>query len=689
MGELILPDYIIYRQVEVDQLGEIWEGENRETGTPVRIRKLAPFFREDPQFIHRFTHEKNRWQGIHHPSLLKLLAMESKDNEYYLIYELPGGVTLKDYLIPGRRMTDLQLARVGRQLLGGLEYLGKLGISHGNLCLNSIWYSSQAGIKTGDYGLFYLMSPAQIASFLASLPPEEKQTYAPEILRSGELIPEADIFSFGSVLYELATLHPFSGNFAYTLEKMELPEGLLHLLGRFLQEDPHLRFKDAGDAAHALEQWSQTLQVTRPSKVIESISAEKTLEIEKKEIPTPFTKSRWLWGGILALILIVAGVIIFWPPPSGIPVYKRIFTRTLPKVEGRIPFDNFAAGEEGATTGKEIEEETIGPVSSDTIVKHREIGTVEIPLTEAKGPYATPPTKKALEAEKKEEEIAHKTESTASKLRAETDYGMMPLGVTSPPGMIFVAGANVSIGSNKGAANEYPRHKQFVPPFYIDRYEVTNAQYEDYIAKTGAPAPPHWQGSNAPVGTGFYPVTNITWLEAYSYSTWAGKRLPTEYEWERMAQAINPEDDYPWGMEFVSGISNLYDSGIGSLRPIGCFIQDRSAVGAYDAMGNAVEWTSSIYQPYAGNTVSDPKYNGGYRVARGGSYLMKAINVRISLRIPLNPSQRYLDGGFRCARDIQVPESVVQISVPRYTFSSSPHSFLRLEKSRQAQPKTP
>jgi formylglycine-generating enzyme required for sulfatase activity len=681
MGERILRDYRIYRRAGTDRLGGIWEGENQKTGTPVRIRKLAPFFRQDPQFIYRFTHEKTRWQGMHHPSLLKLLAMESKENEYYLIYEQPSGVNLKDYLIPGRRMTDLQLARVGRQLLGGLEYLEKLGIRHGYLSLKSVWYSSQGDIKTGDYGLFHLMSPAQIASFFASLPPEEKLTYAPEFLRSGELNPESDIYSFGSMFYELATLHPFTGNLAYLLEKKELPEGLWHILSRLLQEDPQLRFQDAGDAALALEQWSQTLQVTRPSKVIEAISGETVLESEKRESVTLFTKNRWLWGVVLALVLITAGVIIFWPP-GGIPIYKRIMTRPLPKIEGRIPFDNVSTGEEGETARKEIEEETIGPVSIDTLAKQRDIGFVEIPLTESKGPYVTPLPSQALAVKEKEEEITRKTESAASKLRAETDYGMMPLGVSTPPGMIYVAGANVFIGSNKGAANEYPRHKQYVPPFFIDRYEVTNAQYEDYVARTGAPAPPHWQGNSVPAGAEFYPVTNITWLEAYSYSTWAGKRLPTEDEWERMAQASNPEDVYPWGMEFYSGISNLYDSGVGSLRLVGHFPQDRSAVGAYDVMGNAFEWTSSIYQPYAGNTIADPKYNGGYRVARGGSYLMKAINVRISLRIPLDSSQRYLDGGFRCARDIQVPESVVQNAVPRYTFSFNPLLFSGLEQSR-------
>lgn len=689
MEELILQNYKTYRRVKEDRLGEIWEGEHRQTGQKVRIRKLAAFFREDTQFSKRFFHEKTKWMGMHHPALLTLLSMDPYGDNYFLVYEEPVGVSLEDYLVPGRRMSDLQLARVGRQLLGGLDYLEKQDVFHGGISLNSVWYSSESGIKTGDYGLFQLMSPTQRDGYLASMTAEEKRFYAPEMFGTGKMTTGGDLFSLGILLYELTTLRQYPGTFNPSNEKERIPHQLLHLLGRFLQEDPGLRFPNAGEAALSLEQWAQSLQVTRPSMILENLPELETAKPEKKSNLPVFLRNRSLWVFLLILLISFIGIEVFKPFPRKLQKSPPLNLRPLPRVEGEIPRDNGYPQKEDAPSGSEgIEEETLGPAKRETTETLSQEGSLAKPLAERKEPYVTPPLKKSRPGTE-EETTPGKNVSTNESLQQETDYGFFEPTANQPPGMIMVQGALVSIGSDNRSANESPRHTVLIPAFYIDRFEVTNTQYEAFIQESGYPAPPSWGSRQAPPGQESYPVTNITWQEAYSYSTWAGKRLPTEEEWERVAQAANADNYYPWGMEFVSGMSNLFDSGVGTLRPIGQYQRDKSRIGCFDVMGNAAEWTASYYQPYSGNTVSDSRYGTAYRVVRGGSYLTKAKDVRISGRFPRNPTLRSGDIGFRCARDITVSRSVVQIPVPRYTFSSRVSPALRAGNLRWALQETP
>src|SRR3990172_5037164 len=128
----------------------------------------------------------------------------------------------------------------------------------------------------------------------------------------------------------------------------------------------------------------------------------------------------------------------------------------------------------------------------------------------------------------------------------------------------------------------------------------------EFITVTAAPAPPYWTQRAYPEGKASHPVTNVTWYSAGIYCVWAGKRLPTEAEWEKAARGPGG-NKYPWGNEYDEKKANLFK---GKTVPAGSFETDKSYYGVYDMGGNVMEWTDSWYEPYPGATIINKDYEG-------------------------------------------------------------------------------
>jgi iron(II)-dependent oxidoreductase len=222
-------------------------------------------------------------------------------------------------------------------------------------------------------------------------------------------------------------------------------------------------------------------------------------------------------------------------------------------------------------------------------------------------------------------------------------------------GVVEVPAATHEIGaSERGFAydNERPRHEVELAGFLIDRAPVTNAAFADYLEETGAEPPLYWErdgdgwvtttfGRRAPL-TPEAPVVHVDHTQAAAFAAWAGKRLPTELEWEAAAVGADP------------AAANL-DHAAFATRPPG--VETASDAGPLGMLGDVWEWTSSDFEAYPGFEAfpypeySEVFYGDEHRVLRGGSWATRRNVIRTSFRNWDLPERRQIFSGFRCAAD--------------------------------------
>ena len=216
--------------------------------------------------------------------------------------------------------------------------------------------------------------------------------------------------------------------------------------------------------------------------------------------------------------------------------------------------------------------------------------------------------------------------------------------------MVSVPAGEFIMGSDDPEAddNEKPTSKVFVGAFLIDEFEVTNARYLRCI-EAGSCTRPIGRGYDDPTKANL-PVTIISWQQAVAYCRWAGKRLPTEAEWEKAARGGDGRR-YPWGNSFEAKRANVgYTAGT---TPVGSLPTGASPYGAMDMAGNVWEWTASLYKPYPYDPHDGREdLNGrGSRVERGGSWYHPPRQARTTRRTAAGHIYRRIsDLGFRCAK---------------------------------------
>jgi formylglycine-generating enzyme required for sulfatase activity len=225
------------------------------------------------------------------------------------------------------------------------------------------------------------------------------------------------------------------------------------------------------------------------------------------------------------------------------------------------------------------------------------------------------------------------------------------------PAGVFVMGSRED---NPEADNdEYPQHEVVLDGFWIDRTEVTNGRYEQCVAAADCD-PPSEAGSYSrdsyygDLQFVDYPVVWVSWHDAVSYCEWAGKRLPTEAEWEKAARGTDGRE-YPWGNSPPDETLANYGENVGDTTEVGKYSpQGDSPYGCVDMAGNVLEWVADWYNVdyYSTAPRENPTGPGPgslkARVARGGSWLYPARRARAPLRVDRKPELREGNIGFRC-----------------------------------------
>jgi formylglycine-generating enzyme len=264
--------------------------------------------------------------------------------------------------------------------------------------------------------------------------------------------------------------------------------------------------------------------------------------------------------------------------------------------------------------------------------------------------------------------------------------------------MVLIPAGEFWMGSSDGEGDEdeHPRHRVALSAFYLDQYEVTNRLFQQFIQQTGYRTTAEREGSawafvegkgweetkganwqkpeaGATVfdsGRAEHPVVCVSWDDAQAYCRWAGKRLPTEAEFEYATRA-GTETTYWWGdgnpgkrrvaniadesaKHLLQNIMKGYNDGYVRTAPVGSF--ETNPFGLHDMTGNVWEWVGDWYDEkyYSKSPARNPTgpSSGEYRVIRGGSWLYVPVNVRSALRGGYTPPRRDGDIGFRCAQDV-------------------------------------
>ena len=241
--------------------------------------------------------------------------------------------------------------------------------------------------------------------------------------------------------------------------------------------------------------------------------------------------------------------------------------------------------------------------------------------------------------------------------------------------MLLIPEGKFILGSNDYDRDEFPEQEVYLGDFYIDKYEVSNADYKKFAESPLGSAPISWKNGTYDPSSADLPVL-VTFNEADAYAKWAGKRLPTEQEWEKSARGGTEFLEkglpriYPWGRSFsnskANGLNFWQQAGLQSdlkekaldkspaLLSVRSFEKEgASPYSIVNMAGNAQEWTSSWFMPYNDNHYTDGRYGKQYKVVRGGAYFSDASSLRSSRReiggIPTLDKDNL--AGFRCAKD--------------------------------------
>jgi ergothioneine biosynthesis protein EgtB len=269
-----------------------------------------------------------------------------------------------------------------------------------------------------------------------------------------------------------------------------------------------------------------------------------------------------------------------------------------------------------------------------------------------------------------------------------------PESKTKVEGVAEIEGGLFSLGfKGEGFSwdNEKPAHQVFLQDYQIDKALVTNAEYLEFMRDGGYQdfrwwfsegfetikseqwqAPLYWElhdgewlirdfsGLHPVNDRAEDPVSHVSYFEASAFAKWAGKRLPTEAEWEKAAcydAERKVKRRFPWGdTDPASGNTNLYENGFWSVAPVGAFPDGANSYGCQQMIGDVWEWTTSDYVPYPGFKTEFVEYNDKWfvnqKVLRGGSFATPQLHIRTTYRNFFHAHERWMISGFRCARDL-------------------------------------
>jgi serine/threonine-protein kinase len=620
IGTSIDNKYQIVSRIGSGSLGTVYRAMRMRIGDLVAIKVLRSDLVADQQSVERFRRNAQAASRLKHPGLVTIYDFGvSFQGLVYVVMELIEGQSLRRLMDQQGPFTSPAVLGIINQVCGALDAAHNQGIVHGDLKPEKIMVSDTASgrvVKVLDFGLTNLPeTPAK--SDDPSQDPNVISTphyMSPELCMGEKLDGRSDIYSLGVIMYEM-----LCGKLPFNAPKITAV-----IVQQVTQPPPPLRTLNATIAPavekvvqHTLEKLREARPQTAMALAQELSSAVRPLvsapqsqasQHAFKTNPVQPPNTRATDSEAMAASLQLPQNVVFIKRDEQTSQANR---RPLLYLVAFILLLAMAGGAL-ALLMKGGNNTNVAEVAADQ-------ATADGTQKEGAGHvHADPPTPPV-----------------------------------APQGMVFVPGGEFAMGIDTGSLSERPAHTVAVSPFFIDKHEVTNEEYGKFVRATNRPAPAGWVNGVYPAGAARKPVTGVSWDDANAYALWAGKRLPTEEEWEFAARGKDGRR-FPWGNQWGSGVANADVTARGHhhVSNVGAHPKGPSPFGALDMVGNAWEWTASNLVAYPGGQLSAPTHDD-HKVIRGGSYkdTREQANATFRKCYPMKGGD-YSDIGFRCVQDL-------------------------------------
>ncbi len=638
-GSMLQNRYRIIRQIGGGGMGTVYLAEDtRLTGLKCAIKEMSPTLlsAEDRTWsTNAFRQEAQMLANLKHPGLTPVTDFFPEEGNLYLVMEYVHGQTLQEMLenTPNGRLSRGQTLNIVRQLCDVLEYLHSQSppVIFRDLKPSNVMLASDNQVKLVDFGIARFFKSAQSQDTVTLGTPGYA---APEQWGTGgQSDARSDIYGLGVLLLHLVTGYdPIPNPFPLPKPRSVLPaisSKIEYLILRATPPQPELRYQSIVEFRRDIDTPSNQLQQDKTSVLYQGQASP---SVQPSVTPTPQRRRRIGFGvvGVGALLLVLCIAVI-----AGAISFFRLLTTTTP-----TPTPTTTLTLTFTPTSTPTPTPTSTPTSAPTITP---VPVTPVPVTPTPFDYLRIPAGSFIRGSTRDDiqaVLRQLCSSYTDRWCQESSFEdeLTRLDVLNPRADVFYM----------------DNRETYLDSFYIDRHEITNADYAECV-EAGRCTPPASIGNN-PRHAYFdnpqyadYPVIYVTWENAQTYCAWTGARLPTGDEWERAARGTDGRW-WPWGNESpTTGVNFRLPSGSaaaeddttlvgGNPAPAGSYPTDKSPDGVLDMAGNVMEWVDALYGP-------------DKREIRGGSWNTGSFGLRAASRTGRSSHESFFDVGFRCVRD--------------------------------------